>query len=200
MFVCLVLYSLCRDVFVPVIIVLTMPFNLVKDFLFTGYFKLRGGVCVRANLVVLVKLLSGATVLLARCTSTHHQRKVDVTRTTMTTTKIHLHPVLVATLAVVVKLFPLVITAKTKTGKGHSLKINAMKNVLINAITLLFMIPILFAIFRTVRRHIVPHHRASTTRWSLLKRFCVGWEGVQCKRGCGSFDDYHIRNRCTSQV
>lgn len=182
LFVCVVLYSLCRDLFIPLTMVLSVPFKLVNDFLFTGVFNMRGGMCVRAKLVVLVKLLTGATVLIARCTSRHHHRNVAVIRTTLSTTTIQLHPVLVATLAVVVNLFPLMVTANTNTGNGVSLNINAMNNVLVKAITLLFIIPILFVIFRAVRREMVPGQQRERRRVEarpLLRR--GGWLGEE---GC----------------
>lgn len=152
--VCLVLYTLCRDIFVPFTILLSIPYNLVNDFLFTKLFKLRGGVCVRAKLVVVVKLLTGATVLLARCTNGQQSRNVALTRTTCDTTGIHLHPVLVAMLSVIFKLIPLVVTRNINTGNDHSLTANMVKNVVMNALTLLFLMPSLFVAFRCVRRQV----------------------------------------------
>lgn len=146
--VCLVLDTLCRDFLVPFTILLDMPYNLVNSFLFTHVFKLRGGVCLRAKLVVLVKLLTGATVLLARCTTRHHGTNVKLVTSTLDTTGTHLHPVLVATLAVVFNLLPLVMTDNMNTGNGHSLKANTMNNVIVNALTLLFVMPSLFVTFR----------------------------------------------------
>lgn len=161
--VCLVLDTLCRDFLVPFTILLSIPFKLVNDFLFTGVVKLRGGVCLRANLVVLVNLLTGATVLLARCTARHHGTNVDLASTTLSTTGTHLHPVLVATLAVVFNLFPLVITDKMNTGKGDSLKANAINKVIVNALTLLFVMPSLFVMFRCLRRGMHPVRFRPTT-------------------------------------
>lgn len=152
MLVCLVLSYLCRDFLIPLTMVLSIPFKLVKDFLFTHITKLRGGVCLRANTVVLVNLLTGATVLVARCTVRHHHGNVNVVSSTCSTTRTHFHPVVVAILYVVFNVLPLVFSSNTKTGKGDSLTANMMKNVLVNALTLLFIIPIFFIIFRCLRR------------------------------------------------
>lgn len=107
-------------------------------------------------MVVLVKLLTGATVLVARFTVRHHHGKVKVIRSTCSTTRTHLHPVLVAMLAVVFNVLPLVFTSKTKTGNGDSLKANIINNVTIKALTLLFIIPMFCVVFRCVRRGVHP--------------------------------------------
>ncbi len=154
--VCLVLYTFCRDFLVPLTIVVSIPYKVVKSFLFTGFFKLRGGVCLRANIVVLVNLLTGATVLVARCTSSHHGTKVAVGRTTVTSTGMHLHPVLVATLAVIFNVLPVVFTSNINTGNGSTLKAKTINNVLIKALVLLFFMPTLFIMFRALRRGFGP--------------------------------------------
>ncbi len=154
--VCLVLYTFCRDFLVPMSVVISIPYNVVKSFLFTGLFNLRGGVCLRAKIVVLVNLLTGATVLVASCTASQHGTNVAVGRTTVNTTGIHLHPVLVATLAVIFNVLPVVFTSNINTGNGSTLNANTMKNVLMNALVLLFLIPTLFIIFRAVRRGFEP--------------------------------------------
>ncbi len=141
--ICLVLDTVCRDLMLPFAVVLSIPYKLVNYFLFTRFFKLRGGVCLRANLVVLVNLLTGATVLVASCTNSHHHSNVSVGRTTVNTTMRHLHPVLVATLAVVFNVLPLVFTSNMKTGNGSTLNAKTINNVLVNALMLLFLIPAL---------------------------------------------------------
>lgn len=61
---------------------------------------------------------------------------------------------LVAILSVIFNLIPLVVTRKINTGNDHSLTANMVNKVVINALTLLFLIPSLFVMFRCVRRHI----------------------------------------------
>lgn len=89
MFICLLLDTRCRDCVLPFTMLLSVPFNLTNDFVFTRLVKLTGGilpvlkttaggVCVRVTLVVLVNLLTGGTVLVMRFTLSHHGVNVDV--------------------------------------------------------------------------------------------------------------------------
>lgn len=207
--VCLVLTYLCRDFLVPFTIVFSIPFKLVKSFLFTGVLKLRGGVCLRANIVVLVNLLTGATVLVARCTVRHHHGKVNVIRSTCSTTRIHLHPVLVAILAVVFNVLPLVFSSNTNTGNGDSLNANIINNVTIKALTLLFIIPIFCVVFRFLRRGVHGPVRRRPSIRILLRgrgdriRHRHGWVGREVGGGVValitvdlSLDNYNVCAGC----
>lgn len=92
MFICLLLDTRCRDCVLPLSMLLSIPFNLLNDFLFMNNVNtlndvptlgvvlnaVSGSVCVRVTLVVLVNLLTGGTVLVMRFTLRHHEVNVDV--------------------------------------------------------------------------------------------------------------------------
>lgn len=148
MFICLVLDTRCRDCVLPLSMMLSVPFNLTNTFVFAGVFNRSGSVCVRVSLVVLVNLLTGGTVLVMRFTLRHHHANVTVGCSTVLNTNTHLHPVLVASLTVVVNLLPLVFTSNMNGGNGRALNTTTMNNVLVNAVYRVFIIPTLFTIFR----------------------------------------------------
>ncbi len=109
----------------PVSVLLSLPITTFKTCLKISMYKLRGGVCFRVNLIVLVNLITGGTVLVIRFTGGRISTNNSLISSIIRTTGLHFEPVLVASLTFVLKVLPLILTSKPNsiTERGVNAKI-----------------------------------------------------------------------------
>lgn len=113
--VCLVVMTLCSDCVCPFITLFTVPITTVKTFLTLGLSLDGLDLFTLLNLVVLVKLMAGGSVLVISFAGRLGTRKGRCGRTLVATKGRHVQPVLVAALSVTVKVLPVTLTDKATT-------------------------------------------------------------------------------------
>lgn len=129
-----------------------LPITLLNTVLKYCIVKAPIDVCARVKVVLLITLSTGGNVLVIRFTHSFHTRNGSVHSTTFRTKRVHLQPVLVASLTFMFKIVPLLFTAKTKTKDHVTLKTTMIFNVTLGALLTAICVPGFCRLVRGLRR------------------------------------------------
>lgn len=139
----------------------SLPMTILKTCTNVALYNLRGSACFRVNLMVLVNLTTGGTVLVIRFTGSRISGKHSVMRSTLRTTDLHFHPVLVASLTFVLNVLPVIVTANPKSTDQRTVNANMFFKVVMTIAMNVLLIPFFFMVVCGTARGV------GTGRWAL---------------------------------
>lgn len=123
---------------------LSLPITTLNTCLNIIVYKLRGSVCFRVNLIVLIKLTTGGTVLVIRFTGIRISGKKSLVRSTVRTTRLHFQPVLVASLTFMLKVLPVILTDKPNSTDHRTVNANIFFKVVFTVMFNVILMPFFF--------------------------------------------------------
>lgn len=140
-----ILILLCGDFVCPITIVTTLPLSINNTLVNLLVFRGPLNLFTLVNVILLVNLIAGGTVLLMSCTLVTG-RQNGAHHSTIIRTKIaHFHPVLVASVSAVTKVIPVTLRLKTNNRAQDPVTVTIVNNFAASALLALIIIPILCA-------------------------------------------------------
>lgn len=152
----LLLCALYESVFIPMAIILSVPFGLVGSFLFAKMFGLENNIYMQTGLLMLIGLLSKTAILLTEYASKARSEGMSIPQAALSAAKVRLRPILMTALTMVFGLLPLMFATGVGANGNVSLGVGAVGGMLIGTLSLLFIVPVLFIFFQNLQERTMP--------------------------------------------
>lgn len=158
-FVYIILCALYESLFVPLAVMLSIPFGLLGSFLFAQMFGVENNVYMQTGLIMLIGLLAKTAILLTEYASERRRHGMTIAQAALSAASARLRPILMTALTMIIGLLPLVVATGAGANGEISLGVGTVGGMLIGTIALLFVVPILFIVFQTIEERVMPRRQ-----------------------------------------
>ncbi len=162
-FVFLILCALYESIFIPLAVILSVPFGLAGSFIFANIFGLTNDIYMQTGLIMLIGLLAKTAILLTEYASERRRQGMSITQAAITAAKVRLRPILMTSLTLVFGMIPLMFASGVGANGNISLGVGVVGGMLIGTASLLFIVPALFVIFQTIEERVIPKRDLTIT-------------------------------------
>ena len=160
-FIYLILCALYESLFIPLAVILSVPFGLAGSFLFAQLWGLENNIYMQTGLIMLIGLLSKTAILLTEYASERRRQGMSIVAAALDAAAVRLRPILMTSLTMVFGLLPLALATGIGANGNRSLGVGVIGGMLIGTVALLFIVPALFVIFQTIEERIFHKRRGN---------------------------------------
>ena len=158
-FIFLILCALYESIFIPVVIILSVPFGLAGSFLFARWFGLENNIYLQIGLLMLIGLLAKTAILLTEYASQKRAEGMSITMAAMSAAKARLRPILMTSLTMIFGMLPLMFASGVGANGNISIGVGTVGGMLIGTIALLIVVPALFIVFQYIEEKVMPNRK-----------------------------------------
>ena len=149
-FIYLILCALYESLFIPMAVILSVPFGLAGSFLFAWMWGQENNIYMQTGLIMLIGLLSKTAILLTEYASTRRRQGMGIVEAALDAAAVRLRPILMTSLTMVFGLLPLALATGVGANGNRSLGVGVIGGMLVGTVALLFIVPTLFVIFQSI--------------------------------------------------
>ena len=158
-FIYLILCALYESLFIPMAVILSVPFGLAGSFIFAHLWGLENNIYMQTGLIMLIGLLSKTAILLTEYASTRRRQGMGIVEAALDAASVRLRPILMTSMTMIFGLLPLALATGVGANGNRSLGVGTIGGMLIGTFALLFIVPVLFIIFQKIEERVFPHKR-----------------------------------------
>lgn len=155
-FIYLILCALYESLFVPMAVILSVPFGLAGSFLFAKMFGLENNIYLQTGLIMLIGLLSKTAILLTEYASERRHHGMSIMQAAISAAQVRLRPILMTSLTMIFGMLPMIFSTGVGANGNISIGVGTVGGMLIGTIALLFIVPPLFMVFQYLQEKIMP--------------------------------------------
>lgn len=155
-FVFLILCALYESIFVPLAVMLSVPFGLMGSFLFAKMWELENNIYMQTGLIMLIGLLAKTAILLTEYASARRRQGMTIAQAAVSAAGVRLRPILMTALTMIIGLLPLVFASGAGANGNISLGVGTVGGMIVGTLALLFVVPTLFIVFQTLQEKLMP--------------------------------------------
>ena len=155
-FIFLILCALYESIFIPIVIILSVPFGLAGSFLFARWFGLENNIYLQIGLLMLIGLLAKTAILLTEYASQMRKEGMSITMAAMSAAKVRLRPILMTSLTMIFGMLPLMFATGVGANGNISIGVGTVGGMLVGTIALLIIVPALFIVFQYIEEKVMP--------------------------------------------
>ena len=148
LFIYLILCALYESLFIPLAVILSVPFGLLGSFLFSRMWGLENNIYMQTGLIMLIGLLAKTAILLTEYATERHRKGMSITMAAMSAARVRLRPILMTSLTMIFGMLPLVFAHGVGANGNISLGVGCAGGMLVGTIALLFVVPVLYMPFQ----------------------------------------------------
>ena len=148
LFIYLILCALYESLFIPLAVILSVPFGLLGSFLFSRMWGLENNIYMQTGLIMLIGLLAKTAILLTEYATERHRKGMSITMAAMSAARVRLRPILMTSLTMIFGMLPLVFSHGVGANGNISLGVGCAGGMLVGTIALLFVVPVLYMPFQ----------------------------------------------------
>lgn len=153
-FIYLILCALYESLFMPLAIILSVPFGLMGSFLFAQLFGLENNIYMQTGVIMLIGLLSKTAILLTEYASERRRAGMSIPMAAISAAKVRLRPILMTSLTLVFGLLPMIFATGAGANGNRSLGVGTVGGMLVGTIALILFVPALFVVFQTIEEKV----------------------------------------------
>ena len=158
-FIFLILCALYESIFIPIVIILSVPFGLAGSFLFASWFGLENNIYLQIGLLMLIGLLAKTAILLTEYASQKRSEGMSITMAAMAAAKARLRPILMTSLTMIFGMIPLMFASGVGANGNISIGVGTVGGMLIGTLALLVIVPALFIVFQWIEEKVMPKRK-----------------------------------------
>ena len=156
----LILACLYNSVWIPLAVILTIPFALLGSFLFAKPLELLLGngnnVYLQTGVIMLIGLIAKTAILITEFAVQHHAEGHSIMDSALAAAHDRLRPIMMTVLTMVIGMIPLAIEAGAGARGNWSLAYGVIGGMTIGTIALLFTTPAFYIVFQSIHDHFAP--------------------------------------------
>lgn len=162
-FVYVILCALYESLFIPLAVMLSVPFGLFGSFLFAKVFGLENNIYMQVGLIMLIGLLAKTAILLTEYASERCREGMTIASAAMSAAGARLRPIIMTALAMLIGMLPLALSSGAGANGNVSLSMGVIGGLSVVIATLLFVVPVFFIAFQTIQEKIMPNRNFNET-------------------------------------
>ena len=155
-FIYLILCALYESIFIPIVVILSVPFGLAGSFLFANMFGLENNIYLQIGLLMLIGLLAKTAILLTEYASARRAEGMSIAMAALSAAKARLRAILMTSLTMVFGMLPMMFATGVGANGNISIGVGTVGGMLIGTLALLFVVPSLFIVFQTIEERVMP--------------------------------------------
>ena len=155
-FIYLILCALYESLFVPLAVMLSVPFGLVGSFALSNLCGLENNIYMQTGLIMLIGLLAKTAILITEYAATRRRQGMTLAQAAVSAAAIRLRPILMTVLCMVIGMLPLVFASGAGANGNISLGTGVVGGLLVGTLALLFVVPVLFIVFQAMQERLMP--------------------------------------------
>ncbi len=160
-FIYLILCALYESLFIPLAVILSVPFGLAGSFLFARIFGLENNIYLQTGLIMLIGLLSKTAILLTEYASERRRHGMSIMQAAVSAAQIRLRPILMTSLTMIFGMLPMMFSTGVGANGNISVGVGTVGGMLIGTIALLFIVPPLFMVFQYLQEKLMPERKVT---------------------------------------
>ena len=155
-FVYLIMVALYESLFIPLAVILGVPFGLMGALLFAQLFGVENNIYLQVGLIMLIGLLCKTAILLTEYATQCRQAGMSLKQSAFFAAKMRLRPILMTSLTMIFGMLPLMFATGAGANGSRTVGVGTVGGMLIGTLGLLFTVPALFVIFQTLQERFKP--------------------------------------------
>ena len=155
-FIYLILCALYESIFIPIVIIVSIPFGLAGSFLFARMFGLENNIYLQIGLLMLIGLLAKTAILLTEYASQKREEGMSISQAALSAAEARLRPILMTSLTMIFGMLPLMFATEVGANGNISIGVGTVGGMLIGTLALLIIVPPLFIIFQHIEEKVMP--------------------------------------------
>ena len=155
LFIYLILCALYESLFVPMAVIMSVPFGLAGSFLFARMWGLENNIYLQTGLIMLIGLLSKTAILVTEYATERRKSGMTLTQAAMSAAAVRLRPILMTALTMVFGMLPLMLASGVGANGNRSLGVGVVGGMVIGTVALLFVTPAFFIVFQYVEERVM---------------------------------------------
>ena len=158
-FIYLILCALYESLFIPLAVILAIPFGLFGSFLFAKLFGIENNIYMQIGIIMLIGLLAKTAILQTEYASECRSRGMSITASAVAAAVARLRPILMTSLTMMFGLLPMIFSTGVGCNGSRSLAVGTIGGMLVGTVSLLLFVPLLFIVFRHVEEKMIPGNK-----------------------------------------
>lgn len=159
LFIYLILCALYESLFVPMAVIMSVPFGLAGSFLFARMWGLENNIYLQTGLIMLIGLLSKTAILVTEYATERRKLGMTLTQAAMSAAAVRLRPILMTALTMVFGMLPLMFASGVGANGNRSLGVGVVGGMVIGTVALLFVTPAFFIVFQYVEERVMSRRK-----------------------------------------
>ncbi len=155
-FIYLILCALYESLFVPLAVMLSVPFGLLGSFALSNLCGLENNIYMQTGLIMLIGLLAKTAILITEYAATRRRQGMTLAQAAVSAASVRLRPILMTVLCMVIGMLPLVFASGAGANGNVSLGTGVVGGMIVGTIALLFAVPALFIVFQALEERLMP--------------------------------------------
>ncbi len=148
MLIYLILGCLYESWFIPLAVLLSVPFGLMGSFLFSYLLGLDNNIYLQTGVIMLIGLLAKTAILITEFAVDKHKQGMSIVDAALGACKDRLRPILMTVLTMIVGMIPLIVEGGAGANGNRSLAIGVVGGMSVGTVALLFVVPSFYIIFQ----------------------------------------------------
>ena len=158
-FIYLILCALYESIFIPIVIILSVPFGLAGSFLFANWFDLENNIYLQIGLLMLIGLLAKTAILLTEYATQKREEGMEIKDAALEAAKARLRPILMTSLTMIFGMLPLMFASGVGANGNISIGVGTVGGMLIGTLALIIVVPVLFIVFKKIEEKLMPKRK-----------------------------------------
>lgn len=167
-FIYLVMVALYESLFIPLAVLLSVPFGLAGSFLFAWIFGVENNIYLQVGLIMLIGLLCKTAILLTEYATQCREAGMSLKQAAFFSAKMRLRPILMTSLTMVFGMLPLMFASGVGANGSRTIGVGTVGGMLIGTLGLLFVTPALFVVFQSLQEKLKPIKEFKTSEDPLI--------------------------------
>ena len=163
-FAYLVMVALYESLFIPLAVMMSVPFGLAGSLLFAKLFGVENNIYMQIGMVMLVGLLSKTSILLTEYASQARREGLTLTGAALRSAKVRLRPILMTSLTMIIGMLPLMFASGVGANGSRTIGVCVVGGMLFGTLDLLATVPVLFTIFQRLQERVGRTTRKESTQ------------------------------------
>ena len=155
-FVYLIMVALYESMFIPLAVILGVPFGLAGALLFAQLFGVENNIYLQIGLIMLIGLLCKTAILLTEYATQCRQAGMSLKQSAFFAAKMRLRPIMMTSLTMIFGMLPLMFATGAGANGSRTVGVGTVGGMLLGTLGLLFVVPSLFVLFQSLQERFKP--------------------------------------------
>jgi len=155
-FVYLIMVALYESLFIPLAVMLGVPFGLAGAFLFAKLFGVENNIYLQVGLLMLIGLLGKTAILLTEYATQCREAGMTLKQSAFFAARMRLRPILMTSLTMIFGMLPLMFATGAGANGSRTIGVGTIGGMLLGTLGLLLVVPTLFVVFQTLQERFKP--------------------------------------------
>jgi HAE1 family hydrophobic/amphiphilic exporter-1 len=155
-FVYLIMVALYESLFIPLAVMLGVPFGLAGAFLFAKLFGVENNIYLQVGLLMLIGLLGKTAILLTEYATQCREAGMTLKQSAFFAARMRLRPILMTSLTMIFGMLPLMFASGAGANGSRTIGVGTIGGMLFGTLGLLLVVPTLFVVFQTLQERFKP--------------------------------------------